>query len=573
MSFIKENQLVFENSSDSIIVLQDGLLKYINSNGFKIIGYEPEEIINHRFSEFVFEEDISLVESRYKKRLNNEPIPQVYPFRLVTKNGENVWFEIHAIEIMWEERPAHLVFFNNINKRKLAEEALSKRESQIRAVLNAVPDMLFQVRKDGTISSFRPAKVSKTEYPDDFTGKHIAEIIPAELFDECLNKITEAFNTKEVAVFEFPVENLGRKRFFESRIVAYSHEEVLALIRDITKRKLKEEALEKNQEFLQKELKRLKSSIKGRNPFDGIVGRSKKMLDVFDEILKASSGSAHVIIHGESGTGKELVARAVHDLSDRCSRAFVPVNCGAIPENLLESEFFGYRKGAFTGALSDKKGFMELADSGTLFMDEIGEINLNMQVKLLRAIEGGGFIPVGGNEVITPDIRIIGATNKNPFDLVKQKLLREDFFYRINIIQINLPPLRDRLEDLPLLVYHFLEKFGKGANFPSIPSAVMDRLMSHSWPGNIRELQNAVHRYVTMGKIELPTMEVLSETEEDFFDEPGAGTDLKNALKNFEKRHILKVLESNKWQKGRTASLLGVHRKTLFRKLKELGIE
>ncbi|MDY0131891.1 MAG: sigma-54 dependent transcriptional regulator [Desulforegulaceae bacterium] len=438
--------------------------------------------------------------------------------------------------------------------------------------MNAVPDMLFQVRKDGTISSFRSAKVTKTSYPDDFTGKHIAEIIPSELFDDCLNKINEAFNTKEVIVFEFPVENFKRKRFYEARIVAYSYNEVLALIRDITKRKLKEETLKKNQELLKQELKRLKTSIKGRNPFEGIVGRSKKMLDVFDEILKAASGSAHLLIHGESGTGKELVARAVHDLSDRSSKGFVPVNCGAIPENLLESEFFGYRKGAFTGAVSDKKGFMELADSGTLFMDEIGEINLNMQVKLLRVIEGGGFTPVGGVELLVPDIRIIGATNKNPFELVKQKLLRQDFFYRINIIQIILPPLRERLEDLPLLVYHFLEKFGKGVNFPSIPSKIMDRFLSHSWPGNVRELENAVHRYVTMGKIELSTMDGLPKKEE-IECENTLGTDLKTALNDFERRHILKVLELNKWQKGKTASLLGVHRKTLFRKLKELGIE
>lgn len=572
MRFEEENKVLFENSSDSIIVLQDGLLKHINSNGFRTIGYDPDEIIGHHFAEFVYEEDLALVIQRYEKRINHEPIPEVYPFRLVSKTGERIWFEIHALEIMWEGRPASLTFFNNINKRKVAEEALSRREAQIRAVLDAIPDMMFQVKRDGHITKYRPAKKTGYDFTDSFTGRHVSEIVPSDIYEECIFKINESFSSREVQIFEFPVNNVKGRWFYEARIVAFRVDEVLAVVRDITKRKFREDALKKNQESLQKEVDRLRSSICGRNPFEGIVGRSPAMTDVLEQIMKAASSLAPVIIFGESGTGKELVARAIHDLSERASGRFVPVNCGAIPENLLESEFFGYRKGAFTGAVSDKKGFLELADSGSLFMDEIGEIGLNMQVKLLRALEGGGIIPVGGSEVLRPDFRIIGATNRKPIDLVRKGLLREDFFYRINIVQINLPPLRERLEDLPLLVYHFLEKFGRQGEFLSLPKGTMARLMNHDWPGNVRELQNVIHRYVTMGRIELPERSGNKESERPGPSTDG-GLDLKNAVDGFEREHILKALEKTRWQKAKASELLGVHRKTLFRKMKELGIE
>lgn len=570
MDFLNDNKLIFENSSDSIIILQDGLLKYINSNGFKLIGYERDEIINHHFKDFVYKDDLELVTKRYEKKVKGEPTPHLHAFRLVTKEGKINWFEIHGIEIMWKGRPANMTFCNNINKRKLAEESLSKREAQIAAVLNAIPDMLLQVKKDGIITSHRKPKFTiKKEY-QDFVGMHIAEIIPEHLFDECIENINQAFEKKEVIIFEFPLKNDDTRTFFEARIVAFSDDEVLCLIRDITKRKFKEEILKKNQEDLKKEIIRLKSGIKGKNSFGEIIGRSPAMMKVFDEILKAASSSAHVVIYGESGTGKELVAKAIHDLSKRVSNKFVPVNCGAIPENLLESEFFGYKKGAFSGAVSDKNGFLDLASSGTLFMDEIGEIGLNMQVKLLRAIEGGGFIPIGGSQVVRPDLRIIGATNKNMLELVRKKEMREDFFFRINIIQINLPPLRERMEDLPLLIYHFLEKFGKGKTFPSIQKSAMRKLLLHDWPGNIRELQNVIQRYVTMNKIQMPEFKEKASSSGSIYE--SKDSNLKNAVSLFEKNHIIKVLEENRWHKGRTAEALGVHRKTLSRKINEFGI-
>ena len=205
-------------------------------------------------------------------------------------------------------------------------------------------------------------------------------------------------------------------------------------------------------------------------------------------------------------------------------------------------------------------------------MDELGEIDLNMQAKLLRAIEGGGFLPVGGRETVYPDIRIISATNKNAGDLVKHGLMREDFFYRISIIPITLPPLRDRLEDLPFLVHHFLEKLGTGNNLPVIPSHVTSRLQAHAWPGNIRELQNVVHRYVTMNQLDLPQPEETSPNEIPPM-EGGVPTPLSVVLEKAEKAHILRTLEATRWQKAKAADFLGIHRKTLFRKLRSYGID
>jgi transcriptional regulator with PAS, ATPase and Fis domain len=205
--------------------------------------------------------------------------------------------------------------------------------------------------------------------------------------------------------------------------------------------------------------------------------------------LKAAESNANVIIYGESGTGKELVAKSIHALSDRGSKPFVPVNCGAIPENLIESEFFGYQKGAFTGANQEKAGFLSAANGGTLFLDEVGEINANMQIKLLRAIDGGGFSPLGSNQIVKPDIRIIAATNRDLADKIHQGHFRSDFFYRIHVIPINLPSLRERREDIPLLIHHFLQLFGDDNKLQSIPETTMQAMQRYDWPGNVREFK------------------------------------------------------------------------------------
>jgi len=222
---------------------------------------------------------------------------------------------------------------------------------------------------------------------------------------------------------------------------------------------------------------KMRSSIMNRYRFGQIIGKGPAMQKVYKLISKAAASDVNVVVYGESGTGKELVARAIHDMSDRRDRAFVPVNCRAIPHTLIESELFGYKKGAFTGANMDKHGYLDLAEGGTLFLDEVGELGVNMQVKLLRAIDGGGYFPVGSNKTKNSDFRIIAATNRNLRDQVNRGVIREEFFYRIHVIPITLPPLRDRKEDIPLLIDHFLQLYNNnGKGWLQSPGKIVEAL-------------------------------------------------------------------------------------------------
>jgi len=350
-----------------------------------------------------------------------------------------------------------------------------------------------------------------------------------------------------------------------------------AVVLDITERKTTEDWLRQREAQLSKKIRRLKLNLRTASRFGRIIGKSRPMQDVYENILKAAESNAHVIIYGESGTGKELVAQTIHDLSDRGARRFVTVHCGAIPDNLIESEFFGYQKGAFTGAEQDKPGYLDAADGGTLFMDEVGELNLTMQVKLLRAIEGGGYTPIGGREVKQADLRIVAATNRNLRNSLEAGRFRKDFYYRIHILPIYLPPLKTRKEDIPLLVNHFVNDFPHGEKLPVVPQRIIAAMQEYDWPGNVRELQNTVQRYITLGEIDfldLPANETEASpvhqaamTLPDHCDQP-----LNEAVRTFEKTYIRHLLEENQWHRSRVAKLLGIDRRTLFRKIKTHGL-
>jgi PAS domain S-box-containing protein len=350
----------------------------------------------------------------------------------------------------------------------------------------------------------------------------------------------------------------------------------LVTLRDVTGSKLKEVSLEQEKERLSLENIKLKASIRERYRFGRIIGKSAVMQKVYEQIISAAGSRANVIVYGESGTGKELVAKEIHDMSERRGNEFVTVHCGAIPETLLESEFFGYLKGAFTGAYIDKHGYLDLANRGTLFLDEVGELGLNIQVKLLRAIEGGGYTPVGSSKIKQSDIRIIAATNRDLMEQVNRKAVRPDFFYRIHVLPITLPPLRERKEDIPLLVEHFIALYRQEDGPFRLPEKVMEALYGYNWPGNVRELQNVIQRYLTEKKLEFlsstysgsPPVESPAVDPKNY-----EGESLSSVLEAFEKQFISETLKSQKWKKTKTATLLGVSRKTLFRKMKQHGLE
>lgn len=305
--------------------------------------------------------------------------------------------------------------------------------------------------------------------------------------------------------------------------------------------------------------------------FEGIIASSPKMLEILSMVRKVSDAPSSILIFGESGTGKELIARAIHFNSIKKNKPFLAVNCAAIPENLLESELFGYVKGAFTGAYTDKKGLFEAADGGTIFLDEVEAMNKNLQVKLLRVLQDKTFFKVGSSQPLTVDVRIIAATNQDLEAAVKAKDFREDLYYRLNVIKIELPPLKERLEDIPLLVRYFIQKFSKkiGKNIRRISDDALDILMDYSWPGNIRELENMIERAV-----------VISETDEiQKKDLPiDIATHYHDARKfwsidSVEREHILKVLTIVRGNKSKAARLLGLDVTTLWRKLKNFDIK
>jgi transcriptional regulator with PAS, ATPase and Fis domain len=302
---------------------------------------------------------------------------------------------------------------------------------------------------------------------------------------------------------------------------------------------------------------------------------SPAMQNVYDQILTAAKSDANVSIYGASGTGKELVARAIHDMSPRNAEAFVTINCGAIPEPLMESEFFGYKKGAFTGAAFDKHGYLDLADTGTLFLDEIGDLPVNMQVKLLRAIDGGGYYPIGSQSKHASDFRIVAATNKNLKQLVDEGFIREDFYYRIQVIPIFLPPLKDRKEDIPLLVDHFTDMYAQSSSFKKVPNHITTQIRNHDWPGNIRELQNVLLRFFSTGEFDISNRIASSGKSADVNRSDPIGDNSKNlshAIEMVEKEQIINALQSTNGHRSYAAKKLGISRSTLFRRMKKHGL-
>jgi two-component system response regulator PilR (NtrC family) len=311
-----------------------------------------------------------------------------------------------------------------------------------------------------------------------------------------------------------------------------------------------------------------------------MIGTSEPIQRVFELITQVANTKTNVLISGESGTGKELVARDIHKQSERCDAAFVAINCGAIPENLLESELFGHVRGAFTGALSNKEGLFESANSGTLLLDEIGELSPPLQVKLLRVIQEKRIRRVGGTSDLAVDVRILSATNRNLVEEVAAGRFREDLYYRLNVIQIQMPPLRDRREDIPLLVNHFVEKFqdelGKSVN--SISDEAMARLMEHDYPGNIRELENAIERAVALsrdGEIGLEILpSSLSRRESVAVTRiPAEGLDLELTLAEYERGLLTEAMNLAGGVKKRAAQLLSISFRSFRYRHEKLGLD
>ena len=342
-----------------------------------------------------------------------------------------------------------------------------------------------------------------------------------------------------------------------------------------------------NRKTLEQEKTILDAELKEKRHFGRIVGNSPALIRIYNTIKQVADAQTNVLITGESGTGKELIAQAIHENSHRKDKPFTVIHCAGIPETLMESELFGHRKGAFTGAIDQKKGLFEAGDGGTVFLDEIAELTPAVQVKLLRVVQEKAFKPVGETQDVEVDIRILSATNKNLEDEVIAGNFREDLFYRLNVIHIDTPPLRERMEDLPALAQHFLEKYAKniGKSIHKLSSYALDMLSRYDFPGNIRELENMIERSVAMAttNIILPESLALStykraqksgEKDKLFtFEIPASDFDLDAVLADVERGYLLKALEDSGGVKQKAAEILGISFRSLRYRIEKLGLE
>ncbi|HNY51101.1 MAG TPA: PAS domain S-box protein [Smithella sp.] len=578
---------------------------YISPSVEKLLGYSFKELaetpLNKILSPESFQKAMDLFSGQMPIALSSPDyvLDQTVELEFCCRDGRNVWGEIkfslirdeqsNPISILGEGR--------NITERKQMEDALKRSEERYRSVFENAGLPMIIMEDSLLIFMVNDRFVEMSGYDkDEIEGvMKFTDFITSGDRSALMQCFSRRKGDKPVE-YECQIAHRNGTKF--EVLIRLGHipgaRQFIASFTDITARKEAEQALLENHDYLQKENIRLRSSIRERYRFCDIIGKSQSMQEVYEFILQAAATQANVIIYGESGTGKELVAKAIHETSERSQKGFVTVNCGAIPETLMESEFFGYKKGAFTGANTDKNGYLDEADGGTLFLDEVGEIGLNMQVKLLRAIAGDGYTPVGGNTIKNADVRIVAATNRNLRELVRRGVMREDFFYRIHILPIYLPPLRERKDDLPLLVDHFMKLYDK--NHPPLPANVVEALLNYDWPGNIRELQNVLYRYQTLKRLDFsgaPTIgqedpeklpphvddsiavgaapRVYPEKPAQAFQNP-AEMRLEDNLKLMEREHILKALSENNWHRGRTAEALGINRKTLFLKMQKFGL-
>jgi len=564
---------IFEKSTaPSIVIEEDTTISMINEKLEELLGYSKQEVEGKvKWSQFVYREDLERMMAYHRKRrLNPSDVPEEYECRLMNRAGEvyDIWIKLNMIQ-----GTTSLATLVNVTSRKQAEKNLKLREDELRVIVENFPGHIYTCHCDYTLEFMNSRLTTRIEGDTVGTPCHsaiykretpcpwccMAEVLEGNIVrNEFLNPMDNCWYAA-VSTPIYATDGTVRKR--------------QTMLTDITDRKVEEIRLRDSENSLRKENLRLKSTMNERYRFGDLIGKSPEMQAVYEMIVNAAASDANIIIYGESGTGKELVAHEIHRLSDRGTRAFIPVNCGAIPESIMESEFFGYKKGAFTGAVHDKQGYLDLADHGTLFLDELGEIGPSIQVKLLRAIEGNGYIPLGGKSTRLPDLRIIAATNRDLAQLIRQGQMREDFFYRIHIIPIQLPPLRKRPSDIPLLIEHFLNRYPSAADRPPITPAILDTFQRYPWPGNIRELQNVLHRYITMKTIDF--FENFSGKEP--IPEPtgklspadtSTGQDLKTVAADAERLHIQRVLDQVKWHRGDAACHLGINRRTLERKMK-----
>jgi len=492
----------------------------------------------------------------------------------------------YLYQLPWELEQAHSRA--DLQRR---EAALHASEERNRAILNAIPDLMFLQDQEGTYLDYHAQDQQLLiKPPEEFIGKSMFEVLPDEISSRLFPCLMEAINSDQPVLLEYTVDVPRGTKTFEASMVRCNEDKILTIVRDITERKESEISLRKAlqevkllKDQLHEENIYLQEEIRLASDFGEIIGNSEPLKRVLQQVEQVAPIDTTVLILGETGTGKELLAHAIHKHSKRKERTFVKVNCAALPAPLIESEFFGHEKGAFTSADVRRIGRFEIATGGTIFLDEVGELALELQAKLLRVLEEGEFERVGGSRTLKVDVRVIAATNRNLEEAVRQGTFRSDLYYRLRIFPITLPPLRERRDDIPVLVRHFVkqlsQKFGKSVE--AVSQEVMTTLKNYPWPGNIRELRNVIERAVIITKG--PKLRITDSLEAAsaslhrgdaaLFPVP---TQSFETLEKSEYDLILRTLKNVHWKvegPGGAAEILDIHPSTLRTRMRKLGIE
>lgn len=580
----KRYRAVVENQTELICRFKpDYTVTFVNDALCAYFSKTREELMGESFLPLVFKGDRDNIAAFYKT-FSPQKHHDTNEHRVILRNSEVRWQQWSATAIF--DVNSELIEFQTVGRditdRIRADEALKESEERYRVVTKNAADGILVIQK-GRLVFANDAFVAMCGYSEyrQLLGKEVLQFISSAYKNKFSHhlEILDAGIKKETLFRKRVLRRDGTEIWTEGSYTVIQWEgapAILCTLRDITIAMQREKETKREAKILREQNIKLASTMKDRYRFGNIVGKSKSMQEVYEQILAASATHAGVVVYGESGTGKELVAHAIHELSNRSSARFVPVNCGAIPEHLMESEFFGHRRGAFTGADHDKPGYLDFADNGTLFLDEVGNISLNIQAKLLRAIEGGGYTPLGSTQVKKSNIRIIAATNRMLMDLVKEGRMREDFFFRIHIVPIYLPPLRERKEDIVLLLDHFIRSMSSGKDNQVLSGNILEAFVEYDWPGNVRELQNVLQRYLTMGRLEFASG---WKRRKPIFDEKPDGKmnsgelDFRGKMDEYEKRLLLNSLEKCRWRRSLVCKDLKIPRRSLFNKMRKYGLD
>jgi PAS domain S-box-containing protein len=567
----------------SIIVIRNGCILFANPAGARMLGFsDPDKMVGIPAIDVVAPESQQLVTERIKRLESGKDNPTA-EIALIRQDGIRITVESKSVSIQIDGIPTPVIIAQDISERNELETKLRESEQRFRAFMDNNPaDIYIKDENDRHIYGNPRAMADMRKKPDEFIGSTTRDLHPPQVAAKLIELDRKVLKENIARITEeWSYSDEGTVRWFRDikfPITLESGRKLLGGIAlDIT-------AIKQNEQKLQNaynEIKSLKQKLEQENIYlreeievnykhEEIVGKSKPVMEMLSRAEQVAETDATVLLLGETGTGKELLARAIHRLSSRKDRPMVKVNCGTLPATLIESELFGREKGAYTGALAKQAGRFEIADGSTIFLDEIGDLPIDLQVKLLRVLQEGQFERLGSSSTISVNVRVIAATNRNLTAALQAGRFREDLFYRLNVFPITVPPLRERQEDIPLLVSAFVREFEEkmAQKIENISKKSMNELQGYTWPGNIRELRNVIEQAMIISKGR--TLVIRS---------PAVSKPLKHKLyklDDVERNHILKTLEATGWRiKGKqgTAEILGLKPSTLHFRMKKLGIQ